>query len=148
MIEIEIEADDWLVVLPDAETVVMRAAGAVPGREGGLVILLTDDGAMRDLNARFRGKDRPTNVLSFPAPESARPHLGDVALGFETCRAEAEAQQKPLKHHLAHLVTHGVLHLMGRDHEIPEDAEVMEAEERTILASLGIPDPYLSRNGP
>ena len=105
-------------------------------------ILLADDEAMRDLNARFRDKDVPTNVLSFPAAPSAAPHLGDVALGFEVCAAEAWAQGKPLAHHLIHLVAHGVLHLVGYDHEDEAEGEVMETLERDVLAGLGVPDPY------
>ena len=93
-IDVEIEAGNWSEIA-DVEAVVTRAAVAALGDAGGAVtILLTDDAAQGELNARFRGRDRATNVLSFPAPESARPHLGDVSLAWETCRAEAEAQGK------------------------------------------------------
>ena len=143
MIEIEVEDAAWTTALPDAEAVVLRAATAALGTvEGDLVVLLTDDAGVQDLNARFRDKDRPTNVLSFPAAESAFPHLGDVVLGYVYCAAEAEAQGKSLSDHLSHLVVHGVLHLLGRDHEDDAEAEEMEAEEREILASLGVADPY------
>jgi probable rRNA maturation factor len=143
MIEIEVEADAWTGALAEAETVVSRAAQAALGTvEGDVVVLLTDDEAVRDLNARFRDKDKPTNVLSFPAPESAAPHLGDVVLAYGVCAAEAEAQGKTLSDHLSHLVVHGVLHLLGRDHEDDAEAEEMEAEEREILAGLGVADPY------
>lgn len=143
MIEVEIEADAWLSALPEAEAVAMRAAEAALGAvEGDVVVLLTDDRTVRDLNDRFREKDRPTNVLSFPATESAAPHLGDLVLAFGVCREEAAAQGKTLADHLSHLVVHGVLHLLGRDHEAEAEAEAMEAEERTILAALGVPDPY------
>lgn len=143
MIEVEIEADDWLSVLPEAETVAARAAMAALGTvQGDVVVLLTDDAAVQDLNARFRDRDRPTNVLSFPAAGSAAPHLGDLVLGFGVCRDEAEAQGKTLADHLSHLVVHGVLHLLGRDHEDDAEAEAMEAEERTILAGIGVSDPY------
>ena len=98
--------------------------------------------AVRELNARFRDKDRPTNVLSFPAPESAAPHLGDIVLAYGVCASEAQAQGKTLSDHLSHLVVHGVLHLLGRDHEDDAEAEEMEAEEREILAELGVSDPY------
>lgn len=142
-IEVEIEADDWTVALPDVEAMVERAAGAALGAvQGNVVVLLTDNEAVRDLNARFRDKDRPTNVLSFPAPESAAPHLGDIVLAFGVCAAEAEAQGKALADHLSHLVVHGVLHLLGRDHEDDAEAEAMEAEEREILAGIGVADPY------
>ena len=143
MIEIEVEDAAWTAALPEAEAVVMRAATAALGTvEGDLVVLLTDDAGVQHLNARFRDKDRPTNVLSFPAAESAFPHLGDVVLGYVYCAAEAEAQGKTLSDHLSHLVVHGVLHLLGRDHEDDIEAEEMEAEEREILASLGVADPY------
>jgi probable rRNA maturation factor len=143
MIEIEVEAEAWTGALPDAEAVVETAAKAALGTvEGDVVVLLTDDAAVRDLNGRFRDKDKPTNVLSFPAPESAAPHLGDIVLAYGVCAAEAEAQGKTLSNHLSHLVVHGVLHLLGRDHEDDAEAEEMEAEEREILAQIGVADPY------
>ncbi len=143
MIEIEVEAEAWTGALPDAEAVVERAAQASLGTvEGDIVVLLTDDGAVRELNGRFRDKDRPTNVLSFPAPENAFPHLGDIVLAYGVCASEAEAQGKTLADHLSHLVVHGVLHLLGRDHEDDAEAEEMEAEEREILAQIGVADPY------
>ncbi len=107
-----------------------------------MVILLTDDATVRDLNARFRAKDSPTNVLSFPAPPNPEGHLGDIALAYETCAAEALTQHKPLAHHLQHLVAHGVLHLIGYDHQTDAEADAMEALERRVLAGLGVPDPY------
>ncbi len=145
MIEIEVEAEAWTGALRDAEAVVDRAAQAALGAvEGDIVVLLTDDAAVRELNGRFRDKDRPTNVLSFPAPENAFPHLGDIVLAYGVCATEAEAQGKTLADHLSHLVVHGVLHLLGRDHEDDAEAEEMEAEERDILAQIGVADPYLA----
>ena len=145
MIEIEIEAEAWSGAVPDAEAVVDRAAKAALGAvEGDIVVLLTDDESVRELNARFRDKDRPTNVLSFPAPDNAAPHLGDIVLAYGVCATEAEAQGKTLADHLSHLVVHGVLHLLGRDHEDDGEAEEMEAEEREILAQIGVADPYAS----
>jgi probable rRNA maturation factor len=142
LVDVEVEAEDWRRIA-DVEGVVVRAAEAAVGAVGGAVtVLLTDDAAQAELNARFRGRHGSTNVLSFPAPGSARPHLGDLSLAWETCRAEAEAQRKPPADHLSHLVVHGVLHLLGRDHVDDAEAEAMEAEERTILAGLEIPDPY------
>ena len=144
MIEVEIEVPAWSE-LPDVEDQAIRAARAALGDradDAGLTILLTDDETVRDLNARFRGKDAPTNVLSFPAPPNPEGHLGDLALAYGVCAAEAEAQGKSLCDHLSHLTVHGVLHLLGRDHEGEAEAEEMEAEERTILASLGVADPY------
>ncbi len=146
MIEIEVEAEDWTDAIEDVEAVVERAAVTALGTaSGGVVILLTDDGTVQDLNARFRGKDRPTNVLSFPAadmPGAGPQPLGDIVLAYGVCAAEATDQGKALSSHLTHLVVHGVLHLLGRDHEVESDAEAMEAEERAILAGLGISDPY------
>lgn len=143
MIEVEIEEEAWNAALPDAVAVVKRAATVALGAvEGDVVVLLTDDAAIHDLNLRFRDRDRPTNVLSFPAAESAAPHLGDLVLALGVCAAEAAAQGKSLADHLTHLTVHGVLHLLGRDHVDAVEAEAMEAEERTLLASLGVADPY------
>ena len=147
MIEVEVEADDWTDAIDDVEAVVERAAVAALGPEaGGVVLLLTDDATVRDLNGRFRDRDRPTNVLSFPAadmPDAGGPQpLGDIVLAYGVCADEATAQGKTLASHLTHLVVHGVLHLLGRDHEDEAEAEAMEAEERTILATLGVADPY------
>ncbi|MBX9615255.1 MAG: rRNA maturation RNase YbeY [Caulobacteraceae bacterium] len=147
MIEVEIEAGDWAATVMDVEALVQRAAAAALDQNaGGVVILLTDDETVRDLNARFRDRDRPTNVLSFPAaamPDTGGPApLGDIVLGYGVCAAEAAEQGKSLAGHLTHLVVHGVLHLLGRDHEIEAEAEAMEAEERAVLARLGVADPY------
>lgn len=148
MIEVEIESEAWTGALPEAAAVAERAAGAALGTvEGDVVILLADDAAVQELNARFRDRDRSTNVLSFPAAETAFPHLGDVVLAYDCCAAEALAQGKPLSAHLSHLVVHGVLHLLGRDHEDEAEAEEMEAEEREILAQLGVADPYAGESG-
>ena len=102
----------------------------------------------RSLNLHYRRKDKPTNVLSFPAPPQpahaafARP-LGDVVLAYDTMLRESAEQSKPLQHHLAHLLVHGILHLLGQDHETGQaDAEAMEALEIAALGTLGVPDPY------
>ncbi len=143
MIEIEVEDEAWSAALPEVEAVVERAAKAALGTiKGDIVVLLTDDESVREINARFRDRDRPTNVLSFPAAESAFPHLGDLTLASGVCAREAVEQGKTLSDHLSHLTVHGVLHLLGRDHEDDAEAEEMEAEERSILASLGVADPY------
>ena len=147
MIEVEVEDEAWTAALPDAEAVACRAAEAVLAdrqTDGQLTILLCDDECVAELNERFRHKTGPTNVLSFPAAVSARPHIGDVALAYGVCAREAEAQGKTLEHHLTHLVAHGVLHLLGYDHMTDAEAEEMEALERRILAALGAPDPYAS----
>jgi len=112
------------------------------GEEPGVSLLLTNDLAVRALNAQFRRQDKPTNVLSFPAPTNPERFLGDVALAFETCAREADEQGKPLAHHLQRLTAHGVLHLLGYDHVTDAEASEMEGLERVILAGLGIADPY------
>ncbi len=142
-VDVEIEADAWTQALPSAEVLAREAALAGLGTDAGaLVILLTDDESLRELNHRFRGKDAATNVLSFPAPPNPGGHLGDIALAFGVCDREARAQVKPLADHLRHLVIHGVLHLLGHDHQDDDEALVMEALETQRLADLGIPDPY------
>lgn len=150
-IDIRIEARGW-DSLAGASAIVETAANAafrVENRSGEVAILLTDDAAMRRLNAAFRGLDKPTNVLSFPAARPPGRHppaeslfLGDIALGYETCRSEASDERKTLNDHLSHLVVHGVLHLLGYDHATKSQAEAMETRERLILASMGIADPY------
>jgi probable rRNA maturation factor len=150
LIEVDIEAAAWSEALPDADALARAAATAALARveaKGGVAILLADDAAVADLNRRFRDKAGPTNVLSFPAPPNPEDHLGDIALAFGVCQAEARDQGKPLEDHLQHLVAHGVLHLVGYDHTSDAEAETMEALERVILAGLGVPDPYAAEQG-
>jgi probable rRNA maturation factor len=151
MIDVEVEDPAWTTALPNAEALTLEAAEAAMLSEGaigeGVTVLLTDDATVRDLNARFRQQDKPTNVLSFPAPPNPERHLGDVALAFGVCAREAGEQGKPLSHHLQHLVVHGVLHLLGYDHMRDDDAEAMEGLERAVLAGLGVPDPYAAGEG-
>jgi probable rRNA maturation factor len=114
-----------------------------------LALALSDDEAVRALNRDWRNKDKPTNVLSFPAAapgKSARGpvHWGDVIVAYETTAREAEEAGRSFADHAAHLAVHGFLHLAGYDHEKDIDAEVMEGLERAILARIGIPDPYTS----
>jgi probable rRNA maturation factor len=144
---------------PDAEAVIHRAITTAAEMvdadtaEAELAVMLTDDAGIRMLNSNWRGIDKPTNVLSFPAlqpsggsgPDDAPRMLGDIAIAYETTRKEADDEQKPFDHHLSHLAVHGFLHLIGYDHEKDGDAEAMEALEREILAQLGIPDPYADR---
>jgi probable rRNA maturation factor len=144
---------------PNAEAVIERAIAAAAETvdedvaEAEVAVMLTDDTGIRTLNSNWRGIDRPTNVLSFPAlqPEGERKAgdaprmLGDIAIAYETLRREADEEQKPFDHHLSHLAVHGFLHLIGYDHERDADAEEMEALEQKILAQLGIPDPYADR---
>jgi probable rRNA maturation factor len=150
MIEVEIEDKGWTAAEPRAAALAKAAALAALKAEGGparaeLAILLTDDARQQSLNARFRGKDAPTNVLSFPPAAGAPGQLGDISLARGVCAREAAEQGKPLAHHLQHLTAHGVLHLLGYDHSTDAEAESMEAKERAILAGLGIPDPYAHR---
>src|SRR4051794_31290537 len=97
------------------------------------------------LNLQYRATGKPTNVLSFPAVPGT-PHLGDIAISYQTSRREAGAAGKPLQHHLLHLTVHGVLHLLGYDHQRPAEADRMEALETEILLKMGIPDPYRVRS--
>lgn len=145
MIEVEVEDDAWLEQLPGADQLAREAAMSAlhDHPKSAVVILLTDDAVVRDLNDRFRGKDTSTNVLSFPALENAEGHLGDLALAYGICSREAIEQGKPLANHLRHLVIHGVLHLLGYDHVDDDQAERMEAIERDLLAGLGVADPYM-----
>jgi probable rRNA maturation factor len=117
-----------------------------------LCISLADDASQQRLNRDYRGHDEPTNVLAFPvwqAGEEIPPDvpllLGDVVLAFETVTREAQAQQKSLLDHSSHLTVHGVLHLLGYDHLAPGEAAVMQSLESSVLAGLGIPDPYSDR---
>ena len=124
------------------------AEAALAGRRAHaeLSIRLVDADEGRSLNRSFRQKDYATNVLSFPAelpPGLALPLLGDIVLCAPVVAREAAEQGKPLRHHYAHLTVHGVLHLLGMDHMVPAEAEVMESAEIAILAGLDIPDPYL-----
>jgi probable rRNA maturation factor len=154
-VEISVHCDGWLAACPEAEGLAATAARATLSRAAAplakapliLGLILTDDAEQRRLNHTYRGIDAATNVLSFamgdPAPPAGAPVLlGDVVLALETVEREAEEQQKPLADHLAHLVVHGVLHLLGFDHENDTDAAIMEAREVEILESLGVPDPY------
>ncbi|HXJ02404.1 MAG TPA: rRNA maturation RNase YbeY [Micropepsaceae bacterium] len=109
-----------------------------------LTILLTNDARLRALNASFRGKDKPTNVLSFSADEDS-PSLGDIAMAYGVVTREARAQGKDFAAHAAHLALHGTLHLQGWDHENAKDARRMEALEIKLLSALGITDPYRPR---
>ncbi len=115
------------------------------GMNGGLTILLADDETLRALNRRFRRKNKPTNVLSFQAEANVEGYLGDVALAYGVTRAEARASKKRFSDHAAHLVVHGVLHLLGFDHETAREAKVMEPLETALLAQMGIADPYALR---
>ena len=140
--------------LPAAASFRKWVAAALAGRirEADLAIRLVDADEGQALNRHYRGKDYATNVLSFPAevpeglPKNVKfPLLGDLVICAPVVAREATEQGKPLKDHYAHLTVHGVLHLLGWDHEDAREAECMEQLEREILAGLGLPDPYIER---
>ena len=160
-VEVSVHCDAWLAVCPDAGALAETAARVGLQRVAGsngvapliLGVILTDDAEQRALNRTYRGRDAATNVLSFAladfaeGPASAAPAgapllLGDVVLALETVAREAAEQGKPMADHLRHLVVHGVLHLLGLDHEGDADAAAMERLEVEILKILGVPDPY------
>ena len=144
----------WAEALPRAERFAQRVVGAVLDdrrvgvrRPAEIGVVLADDGFVRRLNREHRGKDKPTNVLSFPLDDAAaakghRLLLGDVVLAYRTIRREAKAERKSIGRHAAHLLVHGTLHLLGFDHEGAKAARIMEGHEVRILKRLGVPDPY------
>jgi probable rRNA maturation factor len=164
LVDIVIEDERWQAV--DLPALADRAARAMLADLGlaeqgfTLCLMACDDARIATLNADFRGKPQPTNVLSWPSeergsaadgalPDSPEPgtpeapeELGDMALAWETCCAEAKAAEKTVEDHVTHLVLHGMLHLLGYDHIRDKDAELMEATEQRILARLGVADPY------
>ena len=164
LVETVIEDARWEAfgLAPVAERAGRAALGGLglPSDGFSISLLGCDDARIAVLNADFRGKPQPTNVLSWPseergaefvgevpeAPEPGDPDmpesLGDIAIAWETCAREAAEQAKPMADHVTHLVVHAVLHLLGYDHVEEEDAAVMEALEVRILASLGVSDPY------
>jgi probable rRNA maturation factor len=150
-----VEAPEWRKRVRNVELIARRAAraaAAVAPRTGksDLCLVLANDRSVRRLNRQWRGKDKPTNVLSFPSGESrhdlasvaASLPLGDVIIAYGVTAAEAAKQGKTLNAHLVHLIVHGVLHLLGYDHERDAEAERMEALEIKILRRLGVADPY------
>ena len=144
-LDLRVECDAWTTEIADTEAICVRAlksAIALTGIEGEIAVLLTDNGEMQQLNRDWRSKDKPTDVLSFPADEMDAPFLGDIAVGLGICRVDADTRGIKLADHLTHLVIHGYLHLIGYDHMEDEEAREMEALEVQALASLGIADPY------
>jgi probable rRNA maturation factor len=150
-IDIAVESEKWAAVeLGSLVSLAVEAARAecdvelAPSAE--ISLLFCDDARIRELNREWRRLDKPTNVLSFPASDPSRlsqaPLLGDIAISFETVERESVDEQKLFSDHLSHMVVHGFLHLVGYDHEIDDDAELMEAAERRALARLGVADPY------
>ncbi|SOH92622.1 probable rRNA maturation factor [Monaibacterium marinum] len=161
-LDIVLEDDRWeqLPLTRIADTATRAALSAVTASEGYEIVLMAcGDARIAELNAEFRGKPTPTNVLSWPAfdlaplsagetppsppaPDGFDDALGDIALAYETCVREAREQGKSVEDHLTHLILHATLHLLGYDHETDEDATLMEAIETRALASIGIADPY------
>lgn len=159
-IDVSFLSRTWLENMPDVEDRCHAAAqaafaGADVSFSGGaeVSIVLADDEQVRCLNRDYRGQDKPTNVLSFASldgddvphghPDNSGPVLlGDVIIAFGVTASEATAEAKSLSDHLSHLVVHGILHLLGHDHMEPDEAERMEALERTVLGRMGIADPY------
>lgn len=150
LIEVAIGSEDW-AALEDpqhlAQSVLVAAiaeADTPLAANAEISVLFCNDACMRELNRRWRGIDKPTNVLSFPAAGEPRsmPLLGDIVIAFETAAREAAEAGKPLRDHVAHLLVHGFLHLIDHDHVERGEAEAMEALEGAVLAKLGIADPY------
>ncbi len=161
-VDIMIESEAWRM-LPEAEDIARRAIAfaatcphpalpCTPRGNAEISMLFCDDRTIAALNKRWRGQEKPTNVLSFPAPPlhgaspQAKIPLGDIAIAYETLMREAEESGKPPSAHLAHLVVHGFLHLLGYDHLLEDEAERMERVERDILARIGVADPYAACN--
>lgn len=147
---------DW----PNYKSAVKKAAALAVQKSGyikklgkkpvDLTIVLTDDAGIKKLNRTYRGKNKPTNVLSFPMLDwddvkaDPQPHLGDVVIAYETIRREADAQGKSLKAHLLHMVVHGTLHLFEYDHMTEDEAARMERLEVLILKAIGVQNPYVT----
>ncbi|MCE2927693.1 MAG: rRNA maturation RNase YbeY [Rickettsiales bacterium] len=140
-IHVQLQHIFWKTALkPYCKTVRAAAAAALGKQNAQLTIVLADDAFVQSLNHEFRGKNKPTNVLSFSGDDD---YLGDVILAFETIKREALDQKKTFRDHTAHLIVHGVLHLLGHDHDHEKKAEKMERLEIKILKKLGITNPYL-----
>lgn len=152
-VDIQVQSALW-DAQPLAEQTVraaIAAAAALSTSDGEVSILLTDDSAVRVLNRDWRRIDKPTNVLSFPAPKSAPKatgdagFLGDIVIAYETLQRECDDEDREFLHHLAHLTVHGFLHLIGYDHQTEAQADEMEGLESKIMTHMDLPDPWLSR---
>lgn len=146
--EVMEDAGNWSF-LEDPRALIEAACAEVATEPGlklnsaTVTVVLSDDASVAELNGQYRGKPKPTNVLSFPpGPGGEAGHLGDIVLAEETVQREAEGEDVPAEHHFQHLVVHGILHLIGFDHETEADAGRMEALEIKVLARLGIANPY------
>lgn len=149
-VDVLVEDPDWDRALDDqAEQFcakVLQAAARAEEKRGAVAVLLAGDAAVRTLNRQFRQKDAATNVLAFPPTPGQDGFLGDLALAYGVCAAEAQAGGRSLRDHAAHLLVHGLLHLLGYDHAETAQALAMEARERTILAGIGVADPYADQS--
>jgi probable rRNA maturation factor len=148
-VEVQVRSPLWSAQ-PLAEQTVREAIAAAAATlstvDGEVSIVLTDDSDMRKLNRQWRGIDKPTNVLSFPAKDGGgEKMLGDIVVAFETLQRECDEEGMQFLHHLAHLAVHGFLHLHGYDHQTDAQADAMEALESRIMRALKMPDPYLVR---
>lgn len=154
IIEVTVERSEWKLHVTEIEQFATRIvrgtldrSDEVPPGQLEVSVVFSDDATIRDLNARFRGKDTPTNVLSFPGYDAEAPFvgsvlLGDIVLAMETIEREAADQNKAFQDHLAHLLIHGTLHLLGLDHQDDDQADHMERTETRIMTHLGFGDPY------
>lgn len=145
-VDVIVEDEKWRASIGDVEALVRRCRDVAllrePALAGSVSVLFADDATVRDLNRRFRGFDKPTNVLSFPSGEQAPHFLGDVAVGFGVASREALENGASVEAYAAHLVVHGLLHLVGYDHVDDADADAMEKLESEILDALGVYNPY------
>jgi probable rRNA maturation factor len=150
-VDIQIASPQWEAAPAAEQTVrdaIAAAAAAVEAESGEVSIVLTDDDTIRTLNRNWRKIDKPTNVLSFPAPDTAGAEkmFGDIVIAYETLSRECDEEDRIFLHHLAHLTVHGFLHLIGYDHQTDSDADAMEALESKIMIAMKRPDPYLGRD--
>ena len=152
-ITIQVQSPLWEAEPAAEQTVrdaIAAAAATLSTADNEVSILLTDDKAIRLLNREWRGIDKPTNVLSFPAATTKAsvrmPLFGDIVIAYETLKRECDDEGRIFLHHLAHLTVHGFLHLIGYDHQVEAQAEEMEGLESKIMTRLQMPDPYLARD--
>lgn len=145
-LDLRLSEPAWSTIIPELESVcqtALNAAATHTGAKGEVSVLLTDDAEIQTLNRQWRGKDKATDVLSFPSDPMDAPFLGDIAVALGVTQSDAETRNLTLPQHLSHLLIHGLLHLLGHDHKDDTEAAEMEALEIVALASLGWPDPYI-----
>ena len=152
-IDIQVQSPLWQAEPAAEQTVraaIAAAAATLSTADGEVAILLTGDEAIRALNRQWRGIDKPTNVLSFPAAVTAAgagaKFFGDIVIAYETLKRECDDEHRIFLHHLAHLAIHGFLHLIGYGHEVDAEADEMEGLESKIMMRMNLPDPWLGRH--